>query len=253
MYIYIYIIYVNLSLASSGFPNDPRWNQGASELINNLAAQHGSPKHLQKIMYVQLMKSRFGDNLSSTIEGGLHALLHPFTLDFHNSILLRPCFQELKKLRVADSIKVLKGWCNGWATSRRFANNEDKILPCLLGCNRCSDDLAHYLQCPHLLALWIFIAGRTDSDPLERWGLICPSVDKFKRIACIFSAYHAVRRFFREKSEFFSYNMDSLSGQQIRLAWSVFADAFLVEARELAVDTRKFSLPSFLSFLNDNR
>ena len=141
-----------------------------------------------------------------------------------------------------------KCWCNGWATSRRY--HEDKLLPCLFGCSKCSDDLHHYLQCPHLFALWGFLAGGASADPLARWGLIQPNSNKFNLIACTFSGYHAVRRNFRLRKEFFTFDQEILNGQQIRSAWSVFADSFFVEARELGVQCRRFSLPSFFGYLN---
>ena len=76
-------------------------------------------------MYDQLIKSKFGNSLSPTLARRLHALFYLYTLDFANSILLEPCFRQLRKMRVSDSIRMLKGWCNGWATSRRY--HEDKL------------------------------------------------------------------------------------------------------------------------------
>ena len=141
-------------------------------------------------------------------------------------------------------------WTNSWATSHRF--HDDKLLPCLLGCRDCKDELKHYLQCPHLLALWTFLLGPTSADPLVRWGLIQPEKEQFKCISCIFSGYHAVRREFRNSKQFFRYNQNCISGQQLRCAWSLFADAVFVEASELAVNCRRFWLANFLSFLSDN-
>ena len=175
-------------------------------------------------------------------------LFLPFTLDFQNSVHLVSCFGALRGLRVSEAIKVLKGWCNGWATSQRY--HEDKLLPCLFGCSGCSDDLRHYLQCPHLFALWRFFAGEVSEDPLVRWGLISPNYYKLNSIACVFSGYHAIRRDFRARNEFCVYNQNTLSGPQLRAAWSVFADTFLVEASELTVQCSRFSLPSFLANLN---
>jgi len=40
-----------------------------------------------------------------------------------------------------------------------------------------------------------------------------------------------------------------LDGQLLRSSWACFADAFKVEASELGLITRKFSLVSFLHFL----
>ena len=124
-------------------------------------------------------------------------------------------------------------------------------MPCLFGCSGCVDELEHYLQCPHLFSLRTFLAGSTSEDPLVRWGLIRPSSTNFNYIACTFSGYHAIRRALRSQNQFFSYNQNILTGPQLRVAWSVFADTFFVEARELVSPCRKFSFTSFLSFLSN--
>ena len=67
---------------------------------------------------------------------------------------------------------------------------------------------------------------------------------------CAFSGYHAVRREFRKLVEELADNQSELTGPQLRTSWSVFASTFSVEARELAVECRHFSLPSFLSYLH---
>jgi len=248
----------NLREAALGFPNDERWAEGASDLLRSLNGKDISKTPLQKLMYNKLISHRFCNTLSDTVERRLTDLFQPFALDFRDGpwpdsarseIRLDLCFEILKKLRVADVVKVLKCWCNGWATSRRY--HEDKVLPCLFGCNKGTDDLQHYLQCPHLFALWSFLAGGASADPLMRWGLIRPESIKYNYIACIFSGYHAIRRDLRTRNEFFSYNQEVLTGSQIRASWSVFADAFFVEAREVAIQCRRFSLPSFLGYLNE--
>jgi hypothetical protein len=194
----------------------------------------------------------------------LSDLFHPFLLDFQNSIFLEDCFVCLKKLRVSDSVKVLKGWCNGWATSCRF--HEDKILPCLFGCTGERDILSHYLVCPHLFSLWSFLTNvltqaSTGTEvffqnsvvsemPLIRWGLIDPCTRNFNAVSCVFSGYHAIRRHFKTTNQFFEFNQTELSSAQLCCARGVFADAFEVEARELCIYTRKCSLQSFLEFIS---
>ena len=54
---------------------------------------------------------------------------------------------------------------------------------------------------------------------------------------------------FEHKLSFFEYNQEVLTGLQTRKAWSVFAEAFMVEARETSTQCRRFSLPSFLEFM----
>jgi len=90
--------------------------------------------------------------LFDTIPRRLTKLYHPFVLDFQNVISLESCFATLRKNNISVSVKVLKGWCNGWATSKRY--HEDKLLPCLFGCSNCKDELGHSLQRSHLFALW---------------------------------------------------------------------------------------------------
>jgi hypothetical protein len=175
-------------------------------------------------------------------------LFQPYELDFQQAILLDRCWGTLKKCRVADAVKVIKTWVNGWATSYRY--HEGVLLPCLFGCTDCKDELRHYFNCPHLFALWSFLADNVSSDPLVRWGLIRPEPDEFLPIVCVFSGYHAIRREFKRKSDFFINNQSVLTGPQIRVAWTVFAEAFFVEAREVTLNCRRFSVPSFLSFLN---
>ena len=206
---------------------------------------------MQKLIHDKLISHRFANSLNDTSERRLTSLFLPSPLDFQNSILIERCLDTLKGLSVSVVLRVLKCWCNGWATSRRYRNSEDKLLPCLFGCNGCKDELEHYFTCPHLFSLWSFLAGSASEDPLVRWGLICPTAANFNYIACTFSGYHAVRRAFRSQNQFFSHNQNILTGPQLRVAWSVFADTFFVEARELASPCRKFSLTSFLSFLSN--
>ena len=85
-----------------------------------------------------------------------------------------------------------------------------------------------------------------------RWGLMRPDSDGFLSIVCVFSGYHAIRREFKRKSEFFINNQSILTGSQIRVAWTVFADTFFVEAKEVTLNCRRFSVTRFLSFLNNN-
>ena len=67
-----------------------------------------------------------------------------------------------------------------------------------------------------------------------------------------FSGYHAIRREFKRKSELFVNNQNALTGPQLRAAWTVFADAFRAEAREVKLTCRPFSVASFLSCLNNS-
>ena len=241
----------NLREASLGFPNHHQWSKALADIL--VSPKFRAPfdsVNIQKAVYNQLVSHRFGYSLDDTIMRRLTKLFHPFTLDFKNSIILERCWCILRKNRVSDVIKVLKCWCNGWATSRRY--HDDKLLPCLLGCVSCQDSLEHYLQCPHLYALWSFLAGSASPDPLKRWGLIDPEGLQFKYVCCVFSGYHALRRESRRTNEFFEYNQTKLTGTQLRIFWSVFANTFSVEAGELSIYCTQFSLPSFLTMLNSH-
>ena len=145
--------------------------------------------------------------------------------------------------------KIIKLWCNGWATSRRYGKNKDVVLPRQFGCTHKADELQPYLHCPHLFALWSFLAGEISSNPLIRWGLVHPNYEVYLQIACVFSGYHAVRRKFKDSHEIL-HNNTCISGSQMRISWTVFADTFIVNAREVSLNCRCFSVPSFFEYLN---
>ena len=237
-------IAVNLREAACGLPHHPTWARGLPEVISKLEVPS------QKVFYAKLVANRFSNTLNDTFKRRLTSLFQPYELDFQQAILLDRCWATLKKCRVADAVKIIKTWSNGWATSSRY--HEGVILPCLFGCKSCTDNLQHYMQCPHLFALWTFLAGDISSDPLVRWGLIGPEPNDFLQIAAVFSGYHAIRREFKRKSEMFVNNVNSLTGAQLRVAWTVFADTFFVEAREAKLTCRRFSVTSFLNFLHHN-
>ena len=60
---------------------------------------------------------KFGNTLNDTFERRLTSLFLPYELDFQQAILLDRCWVTLKKCRVADAVKIMKTWSNGWATS----------------------------------------------------------------------------------------------------------------------------------------
>ena len=205
---------------------------------------------MQKTIYKALVSNRFGGSLDDTFQRRLTKLFLPYELAFGGPIHLHEWWGILKRCRTADAVKIIKCWCNGWATSKRYGNNEDFLLPCLFGCSHKADELQHYLNCPHLFALWSFLAGEVSSNPLIRWGLMHPNYNAYLQIACVFSGYHAVRRKFKDACEIFHNNLTCISGSQMRVSWTVFADAFIVNAREVSLNCRCFSVPSFLEYLN---
>ena len=165
-------------------------------------------------------------------------------------LALEDAFKLLWGLRAHDAIRVFKTWVNAWCTSSRF--HERVILPCLFGCPGCEDRQAHYSMCPNLFAIQTFLTPRiTDFDPLKRLGLKEPQLDKLKLVACTFSAYHALK--FKVAPMFsldghLSNLVEMHPSTQISFLES-FAEAFRVEAVELALPTRRFDSHSFLNSL----
>ena len=49
---------------------------------------------------------------------------------------------------------VLKAWCNGWCTSRRF-QNKDGELGCVFGCHGKPHSLEHYASCFQCCNVWV--------------------------------------------------------------------------------------------------
>ena len=199
---------------------------------------------MQKICYECLMDCRFSNSLAGTVERRLNNSFNPYLVDCSNFVRLEDAFGILRGCRVSVATRVLKGWVNGWATSHRY--HESVLLPCVFGCSCCADSLDHYLVCSHLLAIWSFFIDGTSAEPLVRWGLMHTTKLQCEIIACIFSGYHAIRKELRVHSSLLHNDMSILPSSILRRAWSVFAESFRVEARELGVPHRQFSLPDFL-------
>ena len=194
-----------------------------------------------------LVSKCFSNSIVDTLQRRLSDLFQPYSLDFNNSILLESALSTLKGCSVAVVTKVIKTWANAWATSCRFQVGLN--LPFLFGCRDCLDKSKHYLQCPHLFALWKFLTPGVSNDPLIRWGLSQPSKEIYLQLACVFSGYHAVRRELKKCIQLFNENSTFVDGTTINKSWTVFAEAFKVEARELGVAVHLFSVPSFLDYL----
>ena len=194
------------------------------------------------------MEMHFASDIRMLIRTRLIDLFAPFALDFDNQINLDSCFALLPKMRAGKAITVLKTWSNSWATSHR--SHDPTILPCLLGCKAQSDSLIHYLQCPHMYSLMKFFDRSTDENPLVRFGLVNPSLDRLALICCTSAGYHSVRRSVRRFQPTVT-NMDLCVGD-VRHFWTVFAEAFAAEAGELCLRCNSFSVPKFLNFLIDD-
>ena len=195
-------------------------------------------QNFQKEVHRRLLGSRFPPNIFTTVEGRIRDLFHPY--DTSGIELLRAAV-ILRSLRKHDAHRVLKTWVNSWATSTRF--HSDVRLPCLFGCPGHEDRLSHYCMCPNLYGI-VRLLCTTSACPLERLGLVNPSKESLLTVACVFSAYHAVKR-----SALVS-NMsqqESLHEAQTLSVFSVFADTFRVEANEVGLSCRCLTHNSFLS------
>ena len=237
----------NLREASAGFPASAKWSEGASLAISVINKSKSDRIKMQKICYDNLVQARFSDNIHDTICRRINDLFNPYTVDCSSLVSLETAWAVLKGCSMSVVIRVLKCWVNGWATSYRY--HEAKLLPCMFGCSDCKDNLNHYLICPHLFALTRFLTDGVSENPLTRWGLLYPSEINFAVIACVFSGYHAIRNDLRSNPAFIAHKLRILPNPIIRTNWSVFAQSFKVEARELGVTYRQFSLPSFLNFI----
>ena len=172
----------------------------------------------------------------------IRIIFAPYQVDFDRSGDLGKAMMLLKQLKSHDALKVIKTWLNGWATSSRM--HEDTILPCLLGCECGEDSLKHYIMCSHLFAFCKYLF-KLDSCPLTRLAVKNPTISNLKIVACIFSAYHALKGQVRDGR----IDVQEDSRTHIRKAWSVFAEALAAEAGEKHIEFVSFSLPKFISFL----
>ena len=194
-------------------------------------------------MYEHLVAHKFANNFDDNLSRRLSSLFSPYTLDLQNTISLEGCLASLRLCSVSVVLKVLKCWNNSWATSRRCG--DDKLLPCVFGCASCPDELEHYFQCPHLFALWRFLAGDVSEDPLVRWGLINPNSMHFNQIACVFSGFHAIRRLIRARTPQLTQIVNSYSNSLYREFWSVLLTHFLLMLGSLWCLTVSFCSPVF--------
>ena len=114
---------------------------------------------LQKMAHAVIMQEVYRDSPSAHIctlmQRRLVLMFAPFEVDFDDNVNLNVACGMLSHLRPNDSLKIIKTWLNGWATSHRM--HEDILLPCLLGCATGEDSLRHYVMCPHMFAFWRFV------------------------------------------------------------------------------------------------
>ena len=183
------------------------------------------------------------------IKERLTKIFDPYKLDFENTIDLDESIKVMGSLHATAMARVLKTWTNGWITSHRM--HEEYVHPCLLGCQGKKDDLSHYVHCPYIFCIMKFLVPEVSSDPILRLGLVNSTVPKLKNVCCMFSAFHGLRASVHAgKIKLQPLTSTCMNdGTVLRRSWSTFAQAFCVEALELAVHTRSFSLPKFINLL----
>ena len=93
----------------------------------------------------------------------------------------------------------LKTIINSWSTSHRLS--EAVLLPCIMGCQECKDDLQHYLCCDPLWTMATCACGLPSSflslPPLERLCILSKSSYGLRLLSVVFRGYHAVRLGYR--------------------------------------------------------
>ena len=169
-------------------------------------------------------------------------------VELQNALDLDDLASKINHLpRVTDRFKAVKTLLNGWTTSRRL--HESFCMPCLFGCQQSQDSFGHYVRCTRLRQLVSFLCNENLTKPIHIWSIVEPSALKLKRLACVFTGYHALHRHGQDlfASNPTSMTSDFLAVSQWPAAWTVFADFFLVEASEIELSTiARFSVPSFL-------
>ena len=170
-----------------------------------------------------------------------------FDVDFDRDINLSRCLEVVRSLHMSDSMRVIKTWANGWTASSRL--HETQKFPCLFGCLGQKDDFRHYVHCPILRAMCCFLKREIPPDPLIHFGIRSPSKERQLHVCSLFSGYHAL---FKHAEIHLPNTSDrALDNLHRRMFWSVFANAYAAEARELSVSFRQFSLSNFVVFLID--
>ena len=251
----------NLKWAFDGFPGQPRLELAGSQVRQCFIDKNGgrplfpgddffsSAGGIQKLVYRAIMDNVFPDvqcdQLSMLCAARCAALFKPYDIFAGDGPNFPEAFEILEGVGGHISLKVVKTWLNGWATSHRM--HEDVVHDCLLGCQGAADSLNHYVVCPHMFAMLRYLFISVSDDPLIRLGIKSPEVFSLQVLSCLFSAYHALK----SKVRGGRINLHSVSW--LNDAWSVFAEVLKAEAGDLRLSSRSFSLPKFINFLVTGR
>ena len=145
-------------------------------------------------------------------------------------------------MRQHDAMRVVRTWCNAWATSTRY--HHERIFPCLFDCtssggacdhagHRIEDRMIHYAQCPMLFALVSAICQpcQTSDNPLERWAIMNCSMDSLLVVSCMFAGYHACKRHATAEH----YGSETLTHDARVQMHMIFCDYFHTAAQEIGL------------------
>ena len=184
---------INLDQAWQGFPNETRFKLAALEARDHLLSLSSTQKNLpiQATAYKSLMQVGFPNDIQAHVSKHLFQYLG-VDVDKHTCLDLSECFKQMRKLRKHEAMQVMKTWCNSWTTSYRY--HEEVLHPCLLGCPGMKDDLAHYVNCPHIwfVARTAFPNLKFDSM-FDRLCVENPCTESLRVLAGTFPAYHTIK------------------------------------------------------------
>ena len=101
---------------------------------------------------------------------------------------------SLKKCGARVAMSVMKSWANAWTTSSRM--HEAICLPCILGCDDCTDSLNHYVICDPLWSIVISCSSNQCEHlrcgPFSKLGLEASPMIWWRMLSIAFSCYHAI-------------------------------------------------------------
>ena len=146
---------------------------------------------LQKVIYDELLKVRFPDDLENTFRRRLLKFF-PEAFESGDAIDFRNLREFVCQLPVAIAQQCLRCWANAWTTSTRM--QEATSLPALCGCSLGADAWQHYIECG---SLWYLLAAIDHLPlagcPIERLALRSPTIRSVLRLTALSGAYHAIR------------------------------------------------------------
>ena len=120
-------------------------------------------------------------------------------LEFIDSPIPDYCMNDiatsLKKCGARVAMSVIKSWANAWTTSSRM--HEAICLPCIFGCDDCTDSLNHYLICDPLWSIVISCSSNQCEHlrcgPFSKLGLEASPMIWWRMLSIAFSCYHAIK------------------------------------------------------------